>query len=169
MTEKMIQSGIISDVDVLIDYAQSAPNILKLISKHVRKLHVADQVLREVAQLDEAGSSKLGIEVIEPTLAQIIEANEVRQNKPTLSGPDAICFVMARDNDWACLTNDKSLRRFCLDNKVNCIWGIEIMLHLVSLEKLHAEKAYRIACDIQAKNKHIKSETIDDFRNKLGL
>ena len=113
MTEKIIQSGIISDADVLIDYAQSAPNILKLTSKHAGKLHVAVQVLREVTQLEEADAGKLGIEVIEPTLAQVIDANEVRQNRPALSGPDAICFIMARDNGWACLTNDKSLRRFC--------------------------------------------------------
>jgi len=169
MTEKATQSGIISDADVLIDYVQSAPNVLKLISNHAGKLHVAAPVLREVAQLEEADASKLGIEVIEPTLAQVIEASEVRRNKPALSGPDTICFIMARDNGWACLTNDKSLRRFCLDNKVNCIWGIEIMLHLVSLEKLSAERAYRTACDIQAKNKRIKSDIIEDFRRKLGL
>lgn len=169
MTEKATQSGLISDADVLIDYVQSAPNVLKLISNHAGKLHVAAPVLREVSQLDETNAGKLDIEVVEPTLAQVIEANEIKQKKPALSGPDALCFVMTRDNDWACLTNDKSLRRFCIDNYVNCIWGIEIMLHLVSLDKLSAERAYRIARDIQAKNKHIKSETIEDFREKLGL
>ena len=169
MTEKIVQSGIISDADVLIDYVQSTPNVLKLISRHVGKLHVATPVLREVSQLDETNAGKLGIEVIEPTLAQIVEANQLRQDKPALSGPDAICFIMARDNGWACLTNDKPLRRFCQDNNVRCIWGIEIMLHLVSSKKLASERAYRTACDIQAKNKHIKSKTIEDFKNNLGL
>jgi len=169
MTGSVKQAGIISDANVLIDYAKSAPNVLRLISKYVRKLYVPLPVLREVDQLNKSDIAKLGTEIIEPTLAQLIEAGQIRQNKRSVSGKDAICFVMARDNNWACLTNDKPLRRICSAHKISCIWGLEIMLSLVSDEKLPAEKAYKIAQDIQSKNHYIKLKTVEDLRKKLGL
>jgi len=43
------------------------------------------------------------------------------------------------------------------------------MLHLVSAEKLPAEKAYKIAQDIQSKNHCITLEIVEELRKKLGL
>ena len=169
MTGLVKQAGIISDANVLIDYAKSAPNILQLINTHIRKLYVPLPVLKEVDQLNESDIEKLGIEIIEPTLAQLIEAGQIRQNKPSVSGQDAICFVMARDNNWACLTNDKALRKYCDDCKVNCLWGIGIMHHLVKDRKLTPEKALKIAQDIQSKNKYIAPAVIKRFQKQLGL
>lgn len=169
MTETLKQAGIISDANVLIDYAKSAPNILNLISKHIQKLYVALPVLREVDQLDRADIENLGVEVVEPTWAQILEATQIKQENPSLSSQDVICFVMARDNHWACLTNDKLLRSICCSHDIGCIWGLEILLFLVSHGKLTSEKAYKIAKDIQSKNHYITLKTVEAFRDKLGL
>lgn len=163
------QSGIICDANVLIDYAMSAPNVVRLISKHIGKLYIASLVLHELRQLGRADVEKLGIEVVEPAFGQIVEAAQIRQDKSALSGEDAICFIMARDNNWVCLTNDKPLRRVCLDQRIRCVWGLEIMLDLVSQEKLSAEKAHKIAQDIQSKNHYITAKTVERFRGKLGL
>jgi rRNA-processing protein FCF1 len=169
MTGSVKQAGIISDANVLIDYAKSAPYVLQLISKHVRKLYVPLSILREVDQLNESDIEKLGIEIIEPTLDQLIEAGQIRQNKPSVSGEDAICFVMARDNNWACLTNDKALRKYCSDCRITCLWGIGIMHHLVTAGKLTPEKALKIAQDIQSRNKYIEPAVIKRFQRQLGL
>lgn len=112
MTEAIQQSGIISDANVLIDYAKSAPHILKLVNVHVQKLYVVPSVLKEVDQLNQSDAEKLGIEVIEPSLAQIIEIAGLRQKTPAISEQDAMCFIIARDMNWACFTNDKLLRGF---------------------------------------------------------
>ena len=48
MTQTAAKGGIISDASVLIDYAKSAPNILKLASAHIEQLYVALPVLKEV-------------------------------------------------------------------------------------------------------------------------
>jgi len=169
MTESLKQAGIISDANVLIDYAKSDPNVLGLINKHISKLYVPSPVLSEVDQLNKSDIAKLGIEIIEPSLAQLIEAAQIRQDKPSVSGEDAICFVIARDNNWACLTNDKALRKYCEDGKVTCIWGIGIMRHLVKAGKLTPQKAFDIAQDIQSKNKYIAPAVIKRFQKQLGL
>ena len=169
VTERITQPGILSDANVLIDYAVSAPDVIRLVSKHVQKLYIAVPVVREVGQLNQGDIEKLGMEIVEPTLQQIGQAVVIRQSNPSLSGQDAICFVLAKDNNWACFTNDKPLRKICYDNKITCIWGLEVMLKLVSAQKLTPQKAYKIACDIQSKNHYIKVETVKRFRKKLGL
>ena len=169
MTLKIRQPGIIADANILIDYAKSGPDVLRLITKHVQQAYTAYQILDEVDQFDKAGIERLGVEIIELSLSQISFAAEIRETKPSLSGQDAICFVLASDNNYDCIINDKHLRGFCAKNKIECIWGFEIMLYLVSSGKLPAEKAYKTAVDIQSGNRWIKSETVADFKNKLGL
>jgi rRNA-processing protein FCF1 len=169
MTDRIIQTGIISDANVLIDYVKSAPNAIMLITKHLQQVYVARPVLKEVGQLKTDNIKNLDIEIVEPTLPQIIEATQIRQSQSSLSGQDAICFVMARDNRWTCLTNDKPLRNICAKHNVACLWGLEIMLGLVSTGALPAGKAYKIAQDIQSKNHYIKIKTLHEFKKKLGV
>ena len=169
MTQTAAKGGIISDASVLIDYAKSAPNILKLTSAHIEQLYVALPVLREVDQLSIDDAGRLGMKVIEPTIVQFTEAVQLQQTKPALSWQDTLCFVLARDNGLACLTTDKPLRNYCLANNISCLWGFEIMIPLISCGKLDAEKAYKIAQDIRSKNKYIRAETVEKFREILGL
>jgi rRNA-processing protein FCF1 len=169
VTERITQPGILSDANVLIDYAVSAPEVIGLVSRHVQKLYIAVPVVREIDQLSQDDIEKLGVEIIEPTLQQLARAAKIRQGNPSLSGQDAICFVLAKDNNWACLTNDKPLRKICYDNKIICIWGLEVMLKLVLAQKLTPQKAYKIACDIQSKNHYIKVETVERFKKRIGL
>ncbi|NQV31755.1 MAG: hypothetical protein HQ515_03630 [Phycisphaeraceae bacterium] len=167
MTKSTKSNGLIVDANILIDYAKSGPSILLLVSKYIQQLYVPLPILHEVKDLSRSDIEKLGIDVVEPSLTQLINANELRQTKPTLSGQDAICLVMAEDNEWICLTNDKPLRSLCYERNIDCLWGLEIMIQLVSMEKLTVEEAYRTALDIQSKNKYIKAETVERFKKKL--
>ena len=169
MTKAVTVQGLISDANVLIDYKQSAPAILQLVSKHLQQLYVALPILQEVRDLSVEHAEELGIEVVEPSLEQLVEAGELRLIKPALSGTDTLCFVMARDSSWTCLTNDKALRRHCTSGRVECLWGLEVMTLLVTSGLLSAAMACTVARDIQSKNRYIKEETIERFRRKLGL
>jgi len=113
MTKMLTQQGLISDANVLIDYAKSAPEILRLVSQHIRQLYVATPILAEVHDLSTEQVTDLGIEIVEPSPEQLTEANERRFTETTISGIDALCYVMARDHQWICLTNDKALRNYC--------------------------------------------------------
>jgi rRNA-processing protein FCF1 len=169
MTRMVSQQGLISDANVLIDYAKSTPSVLRLISQHLQQLYVASPVLAEVHDFSAEQIVKLGIKIVEPSLEQLAEAGELRQTKKSISGLDALCFVMARDHRWICLTNDKALRNHCTSSQVTCLWGLEIMIQLVRTGQITATRAYSIACNIQSKNRYIKDETIERFREKLGL
>ncbi len=104
-------TGLVADADVLIDYAQSDKKILALISTHLAPVCIPMPVLDdEVNGLTRDDVRQLGIEVIEPTLAQAIDAEK---NIGATSLNDNLCMMLARDNNWAVLTNDNALRKIC--------------------------------------------------------
>ena len=169
MTSPVTQQGLISDANVLIDYAKSAPGVLRLVSQHIQQLYVASPILAEVHDLSIEQVTELGIEIVEPSLEQLAEASDLRLVKTSISGTDALCFVMAKDHKWICLTNDKALRNYCTSCQVACLWGLEIMIQLVRSGQLTATRAYSTACSIQSKNRYIKDETVERLCQKLGL
>ncbi|MCL6592832.1 MAG: hypothetical protein K6T31_02545 [Alicyclobacillus sp.] len=92
------------DANVLIDYLESDPAVLSLISKHLGQVYVSTAVAREVYQLRYHELEQLDVVVCELTLEQAIDA-EVLHGR--ISYPDATCFVLARDFGWICISNDR--------------------------------------------------------------
>jgi rRNA-processing protein FCF1 len=102
--------SIVIEATTLIDFLSSEKSILPLISRHLGKLHVTRPVLEEVADLHESQCEPLGITIVDLTLAQYQGANSLVGG---LSFDDCTCFVLARDNEWVCMANDKRLRSEC--------------------------------------------------------
>jgi hypothetical protein len=96
------------DADVLIDYALADASILGLAARHVGSVHVVRSVLDEVTQLRPSDCSRLGIEVVEPSLDQLLKAAEVRGR---LSFNDRLSLIVAHDQGWTCISNDRALRK----------------------------------------------------------
>jgi predicted nucleic acid-binding protein len=69
---------LIVDANVLIDYANSDPGVLKLVTSHIAPIHVPAVVLDEVEQLSLEDCSDLGILVIEEPLDLLLAAAEKR-------------------------------------------------------------------------------------------
>lgn len=155
----------IADANVLIDYANTAPAILGQVSKHIGPVYVAADVLAEVEQLDEAQCKAMGINVVEGNLAQLTEAS---QRGGPLSYEDKLCLVLARDNGWACLSNDGPLRQACKTQGVQVVWGLEIMLSLVEGGHLEGVEAKSVAQAIHAVNlMFISSKILSAFEKEV--
>ena len=155
----------IADANVLIDYAQTSPDILGLVARHIGPVYVAAAVLDEVEQLDEAQCQAIGLTPVEGSLAQMTEA---AQRGGPLSFEDKLCLVLARDNGWACLSNDGPLREACKAQGVSVVWGLEIMLWLVQARHLDADKAIEVAEAIHLSNPlYITRKIITTFRHKV--
>lgn len=155
----------IADANVLIDYAQTSPDILGLVARHIGPVYVAAAVLDEVEQLDEAQCQAIGLTPVEGSLAQMTEA---AQRGGPLSFQDKLCLVLARDNGWACLSNDGPLREACKAQGVSVVWGLEIMLWLVQARHLDADKAIEVAEAIHLSNPlYITRKIITTFRHKV--
>ena len=65
-----------------------------------------------------------------------------------------------------CVTNEKPLRKACLDAGVAPLWGLELMLELIQTRHLGAKAAISIAVDIRRTNPFITQEIVERFRDK---
>ncbi len=137
MSRKPLPS-LIMDADVLVDYVHCDSSIIPLISTHVGRIHVATPVFREVKEITEGDCGELGITLVEPDIEQVIHATEARG---PLSMQDHLCVLLAKEQHWICVTNDRPLRRECESQGVPLIWGVELICQFVEARGFSPENA----------------------------
>jgi hypothetical protein len=85
--------------------------------------------------------------------------------KGQLSFRDHLCLIVASDEGFVCVTNDKALRKACDDKGVATLWGLEIMTALVRGRAMQAVDAIETAERISASNPlHIPKKLVDHFK-----
>jgi hypothetical protein len=120
-----------------------------------------------VPELSRDDCEGLGIQVVTATEQQLTEAAAPGRKGP-LSFNDRVFVLMARDERWVCVTNDKSLRAACVREALEVRWSLRLMLDLVALKALDRGEAERIAKAIAEENPFITADVVADFCKKLG-
>ena len=157
---------LIIDANVLIDYANTDLSVLKLVANHLGPIHIPSVVLDEVDQLSEEDCESIGLIVLEEPVEILLAAGEKRG---ALSFEDHVCLLLAKENNWVCVSNDKPLHRACREEEVSVMWGFRLMIELVGMECLGKDTAMEIAQAIQISNpKHITPKIIEEFRRKIN-
>lgn len=151
---------------MLIDFATSDVSVLTLVSAHVGQVHVPSPVFDEVAQIDEALASSLGLKLVEPTLEMLVEAGAARGR---LSFQDRICVLVAKAGTFTCVSNDRRLRAECETEGVPVLWGLELLVELVGVRALPPEAARDIASQIVSANKRMDPSVLARFLAKIGV
>jgi predicted nucleic acid-binding protein len=155
---------LVVDANVLIDYLKADESVLALMVRHVGPVYVPRDVLDEVQQLDQATCARLGLHIADGSLEQLIEAG---QGGGGLSFTDRVCLVLARDNGWVCVTNDRRLRRACEQESVESWWGLELLLEVVDAGGLKADTAIEVAETIGRMNRWIAGGVVATFVKKV--
>jgi rRNA-processing protein FCF1 len=155
------------DANILIDFYKCDRTIVKLICTYVGQIYLATPVLNEINQIDEGDCLELGIKLVEPELEQVMLAAD---KKGPLSFQDNLCLILAKENGWTCVTNDKPLRQKCEIEGVPLIWGIELICILVESGGLPVEHARDIILKIQKINpKYITDNIVEKAFKRLGV
>ena len=152
---------VICDANILIDYAKSNKKILGLLTQHLYEIQVPLPVWEEVYDLSNSDAKSLGLNIIEPSLAQTYEAASMRGGG--LSDEDNMCFIVARDEKVICATNEKPLRKKCIDNNIEVLWGLEMMRELYDKEKISFDVAEKTARKIASYNSTITEAIVVRF------
>ncbi len=161
----MGQTVLLADADVLIDYRESELDILKLVVQHIGRVVVLAPVFDEVQGVTPTQCKQLGIEVVEVTTEQLVQASE---SESRVSFNDRLCLIACRDEGWTCVTNDGALRRLCEHHGVATRFGLGLMVDLVAIGVLTRRRALAIARQIQASNPiYINERVITRFRVAL--
>lgn len=148
---------LILDANVLIDLLQCDKMILPLISEYVGQVAAATTILEEVQGFTSDDCIELGIMLVEPSLDQVMTAAE----SPTpLSFYDWICFLLAEEGGWICVTNDKALRRQCTSRNLAVIWELEMLCLLVEAGGLPKEQYREIFLSIKERNPFYITDSI---------
>jgi hypothetical protein len=129
-------------------------------------MHVADQVLAEVKQLDRAGAEDLGINVVTVKFAMLQRAAAASVRSP-LRFQDWLCLLLAEESAWTCVTNDKRLRTECTARGIDVLWGLQLLVRLVDSGALAGAEAIRIAEAICQINRRVPSSLLETFRQKV--
>lgn len=155
------------DANVLIDYANTDPSILSLAVKHIGPIFVPSVILDEVEQLSINDCVNLGLTIIEEPV-EILDAAVERRGR--LSFEDQVCLLLAIDNGYTCISNDKRLHGVCGEENISVMRGLRLMIELVRKDALDKSSAMEVAEAIHLSNPfHITSEIIDDFRKKISV
>lgn len=140
---------LILDANVLIDLFQCDKMILPLISQYVGQIAVATTILEEIKGFTVDDCLELGISLIEPSLDHVLSAAD----KPgPLSFYDWLCFLLAKDGNWTCVTNDKALRKQCCSHNLSVMWELEMLCLLVEAGGLSSEQCKDLILSIKEKN-----------------
>jgi len=145
---------LITDSCVLIDYAKSAKDALMMLAREVRVVVPRILLVEEVHDLSINDA---------PTEA-LLEA--ARMPRP-LSSFDWLCLILARDNHWTCVSNDKRLRAQCLSVGVRTQWSLEPLVLLVRRKKLPKERAEKIARAMAEQNPFVGTPIIRRFISRI--
>lgn len=162
-----VRAGLVTDANVLIDYASTDESVLALAARHLGRVIVPLPVLDEVDLLDRAACERLGLEVIEPTLEQLLEAGAQRGR---LSFEDRMCLLVARDAGWRCVTSDRRLRAACGDASVPVMWSLELLLELVAAGHFPPDQALTVAEELRRISpRHVTAEILAEFGRQIGM
>lgn len=156
----------IMDACVLIDYMNSEPELFNLIKTYVGPIHVITPIIEEVDSINSfTDLEDLGLILIEPEIEDVFTAGEI--DGPT-SFQDNLCYLTAKRNELICVSNDKNLRKNCLNENVALLWGLELILELVKAKGISTDDAGHIADKIHRSNpRHINLKILSAFRKKL--
>ena len=160
-----IRPLLLVDACVLIDYANSSSSVLKLVSKHVGKLHVATTVFREVTQVRPDDASRFGLTVVEPNLDMLAQAAAV---KGRLSFEDRIALIMSKELGFTCVSNDTQLRLECNRQGVPVLWGLELLVQLADAGAINVAKAVTIGTAICNANKWLGPDVLARFLARMA-
>lgn len=152
------------DANVLIDYFDAEPTVFSAIRTSVREIFVLDRIFREVGQLDAFRASELGLQVYEPAFEHMAAA---AARRGPLSFQDHLCLAVARAEGMTCVTNDVALRTHCIEEKVEILWGLELLILAVKQGGIRASVAAEIGTAICGMNPRMGKAVLARFLKEL--
>lgn len=155
---------LITDACVLIDYVKSAKDILRILTKSVQVVVPRILLAEEVHDLTVDEAISLGMEIIDAPIEMLEEA--VRMPRP-LSSYDWLCLILARDNRWVCVSNDKRLRAECKSVGVDVQWSLDPLLMLVRQNKISKQHAEKIVRAMAKLNRFIGAQVVARFISRI--
>ena len=132
----------ILDACVLIDFLEADPGLFQRVARYLGHLIIPSPLLKEVRGADPSFFQQHGVEILDPTIEQLARAASKRGR---LSFADHLCLLMAKDDGYTCVTNDRALLNVCKAEGVEVVRGLKLLLDLVGAGGLTRLEAMEIS------------------------
>ena len=154
---------VITDANVLIDYADADITMLALYSEKIERVVIPSVILDEVNQLTHDDCLQYGFEVVDEEIELLSEASNA-QHGP-LSFQDKVCLYLAKSiGGITCITNEKALLKFCDEDNIPTKRGLKLLLELAELNHISKDEAIGVVYSMHECNPlHIHQGVIDEF------
>ena len=156
----------ILDANFLIDILKIESDFLSVLCGAI-SIIVPRPIFEEVDALTQSQAEELGIRIIDIDLEIMIQAIGIADNSG-LSSQDAVALLIAKANDYACVTNDKLLYNRCRAENIHALWGLELLLELVRNGRISKEYASEIALKLQEINIKMTAQIMCEFEKQLN-
>jgi predicted nucleic acid-binding protein len=154
--------NILLDSCILIDYLNINPEIFKLINNNIASLYILNIVAKEV-------KNNNFIELVENNIIKIILPDadilkEALNYSDKVSFQDRSSMLTAERYSYAFVTNDKRLRKLCVQKEIKIFWGFDLLKILIEAKLITKQHAVEIAKKIQMNNRNfITKDIINKF------
>jgi rRNA-processing protein FCF1 len=149
----------ICDANVLIDYFYVDDDLVRELVRYWGAVMVPDMVMAEVHGVTFDRAIELGLTIIEtPSVLPIVGG---------LSLQDRSCLHYVIAQGWTCIANDRKLRKECVRNGGQVVWGLEMLLRLVASGQVTKDRARDLGRKISEFNPEIGQTVLNDFEDKL--
>lgn len=157
---------VITDANVLIDYLVTDKKILKLIAGLFKEALIPIDVLKEVEKTTVRQISAYGFSVYYPEPETYFEAANLKEENG-LSFEDNICIIDSKKLRCGIVTNDLKMRNKCNEEGIELFWGLQLMVILVTKNRLKKAEAIKAAEKITRNNPRITDKVLGDFKKKI--
>lgn len=155
---------VITDANILIDYAKADKKIIKLLVRLFKEVRVPFEIMKEVNGLSVSQAESFGVVVYysEPDIYY-----RAANADNGISFQDNICFLDADKFGWSLVTNDRQLRQECEKVSVSVFWGLQVLIIMVKEKLLTRRDALKAGEKIYNDNPRITREILGDFKKKI--
>ncbi len=129
-----------------------------------KEVRVPYDIINEVEQLSPEKAESIGFSVYYPEPATYYEAVNAGNS---ISFEDNVCVIDARENNWAVITNDKTMKNYCSQAGVTSFWGLQVLLFMVEQKLIVKRTAMNTAVKIFKNNPWISNKVLNDFRELI--
>jgi predicted nucleic acid-binding protein len=154
------------DACVLIDFIKTEQAVLELVGTYVGTLHVISPVMDEIHDIESWSELEdIGLIIIEPEMEDAYAAGS---KVGPLSFPDWLCLLTAKRHGFTCVTNDKNLRRFCSQEEISLLWGLQLVAMLHKAGGIPGKDAVALGKAIRRSNpRHITENIVARFMDTI--
>ncbi|MBQ9371890.1 MAG: PIN domain-containing protein [Thermoguttaceae bacterium] len=161
----LLDACVVSNMIRLYD---SKIDVVSLVTQHVGAVYVPNVILQEVRKAFNIDDPRdYSLNVLETPSRIRFDAARLHNEREKISENDYCCFLLAKERDYVCVTNDKDLQNTCIRHGVKSKWELELLLSLYECGAIDYDYAVTYLLELKKISSRISPKVERDYMERL--